>query len=123
MSPCVHCFGSLKRKKEGREGGGEGRGGERMGGAREAGREREEGERRKVERKEGEREGRKVIDNFTVSKRMLMKRNCYVTSHPEYTPCPTWRTFPLKSVLNMGEFEICALASCTVFSNETIANQ
>ena len=63
------------------------------------------------------------IDNFTVSKRMLMRCNCYVTSHLEYTPCPTWGTFPLKLVLNIGEFKIRTLASCTVFSNTTIANQ
>ena len=63
------------------------------------------------------------IDNFTISKRLLMKCNCYVTSHPEYTPCPTWSTFPLKSVLNIGEFEIRALVSRTVFSNKTIVNQ
>ena len=63
------------------------------------------------------------IDNFTVNKRMLMRCNCYVTSHPEYTPCLTCSTFQLKSVLNIGEFKICALASCTAFSNKTIANQ
>ena len=63
------------------------------------------------------------IDNFTVSKRTLMRCNCYVTSHPEYTSCSTWSTFTMKSVLNISEFKIRALASCTVFSNKTIANQ
>ena len=33
-----------------------------------------------------------------------------------------WSTFALKSVLNIGEFEISALASYAIFSNETIAN-
>ena len=63
------------------------------------------------------------IDNFTVSKRMLMRCNCYVTSHLEYFPCPTRGTFPLKLVLNNGEFKIRTLASYSVFSNTTIANQ
>ena len=52
-----------------------------------------------------------------------MRCNCYVTSHLEYTPCPTWGTVPLKLVLNIGEFKIRTLASCTVFSNTTIVNQ
>ena len=64
-----------------------------------------------------------AIDNFTVSKRMLMRCNCYVMSHPEYTPCLIWSMFPLKTILNIGEFEICTLASCTAFSNKTITNQ
>ena len=41
----------------------------------------------------------------------------YVTSHPESFPRQFWSTFPLKSVLNIGEFEGRALAPCTVYSN------
>ena len=45
-------------------------------------------------------------DNFTISKRMLMKMQllCDVTSGVSSS---------LKSVFNIGEFEICALVDCT----------
>ena len=44
-------------------------------------------------------------------------------SYLEYTCLLFWRTFSLKSVLNMEEFEICTLANHTVFSKKTNANQ
>ena len=64
-----------------------------------------------------------TIDNFILRLQVFNYLELYVTSHPEYIPWASWSTFPLKSVLNTTEFEIRALANCTVFSNKTNANQ
>ena len=55
------------------------------------------------------------IDNFILRLQVFNYLELYVTSHPEYIPWASWSTFPLKSVLNDGEFEIRALANCAVF--------
>ena len=62
------------------------------------------------------------IDNFILRLQVFNYLELYVTSHPEYIPWASWSTFPLKSVLNNGEFEIRALANCAVFPNKTNAN-
>ena len=72
MSPCVHCFGSLKRKKEGREGGGEGRGED---GGSKGGREGERGGRKVQSREEGRREGGKE-SNCELSYGQLISFSC-----------------------------------------------